>query len=81
MYFSLGFLGRCHNDPEITAAVTGFCVTDDFFASSKVHSEEAKADEETAAALASLSAQIGMPIKQQGAQVVPISKYVVFIIL
>ena len=67
-------MGRCHNDPEITAAVTGFCVTDDFFASSKVHSEEAKADEETAAALASLSAQIGMPIKQQGAQVVQMSK-------
>ena len=62
------FFSRCHNDPEITAAVTGFCVTDQFFTSSKVHSEEAKADEETAAALASLSAQIGMPIRGQNSQ-------------
>ena len=64
-------LKTCHNDPEIMSAVTGFCVTDQFFTSSKVHSEEAKADEETAAALASLSAQIGMPIRQAGGGAVP----------
>ena len=61
-------LKTCQNDADITAAVTGFAVTDSFFASSKVHSDEAKADEETAAALASLSAQIGMPIRQAGGQ-------------
>jgi len=61
-------LKTCQNDGDITAAVTGFAVTDTFFASSKVHSDEAKADEETAAALASLSAQIGMPIRQAGGQ-------------
>jgi hypothetical protein len=61
-------LKTCQSDADITAAVTGFAVTDSFFASSKVHSDEAKADEETAAALASLSAQIGMPIRQAGGQ-------------
>jgi hypothetical protein len=51
----LAALKTCQNDDDITTAVAGFCVTDDFLSPASTHSN---VDSETAAALASLQEQV-----------------------
>jgi hypothetical protein len=51
----LAALKTCQNDDDITTAVAGFCVTDDFLSPASAHSN---VDSETAAALASLQEQV-----------------------
>lgn len=54
----LAVLKTCQNDIDITTAVAGFCITDDF-----LQPPASAIDNETAAALASLQQQVDMPIK------------------
>jgi len=58
----LAALKTCQNDEDITTAVAGFCITDDFL--TPANTGMVGADSETAAALASLQEQVGMPIRQ-----------------
>ena len=59
----LAALKTCQNDADITTAVAGFCITEDFLTPAPVSSSQNATDSETAAALASLQEQVGMPIK------------------
>ena len=56
----LAVLKTCQNDDDITSAVAGFCITEDFLQPTASH-----IDSETAAALAALQQQVGLPIKQK----------------
>ncbi len=56
----LANLKTCQTDDDITTAVTGFTVTDDFFRNSKYTGRDA----ETAAALASLQEQSGLSLQE-----------------
>lgn len=56
-------LKTCQNDADITTAVAGFCITDDFLTPAPASSGQNATDSETAAALASLQEQVGVPIK------------------
>ena len=54
-------LRTCQKDEDITSCAAGFCINDTFLEREKDNEENS----ETAAALASLEQQIGMPIKQK----------------
>ena len=56
----LANLKTCYSDEDITTAVTGFTVTEDFFKNAKYTGRDA----ETAAALASLQEQTDMSIRE-----------------
>ena len=59
----LAALKTCQNDADITTAVAGFCITDDFLTPAPASTGQNATDSETAAALASLQEQVGVPIK------------------
>ncbi len=61
----IAVLKTCQKDPDITCCSAGFCINNSFL---NIDKEE---KDETAAALASLEQQIGMPIKQAPPQLKP----------
>ncbi len=60
---AIAVLKTCQKDEDITNCAAGFCITDSFLNIDR--------KDETAAALASLERQIGMPIKQAGRDLKP----------
>ncbi len=56
----IAVIKTCMRDEDITGCAAGFCITDTF-----LNGGNTKLDDETAAALASLEAQIGVPVREK----------------